>query len=84
MWLTIRMSTTTKTIAELFLNESDGRICCPAHGGHYLQSAHDNQPDAAWFDTPLGTWSRWSIADEADWRAATGAPACCESCGATI
>lgn len=77
--------TTTKTItAFLFVNDADGRIACAAHGGHYLSSAVASDPDGAWFDTPLGTWNRWSIVDENEWRAATGSPACCESCGATI
>ena len=77
------MATTTNTTA-LFLNQSDGRITCARHGGDYLRSGHDGQPDAAWYDTPLGRWTRWTMVDEQDWRTMIGAPACCESCGATI
>lgn len=71
-------------ITALFLNADTGRIACAAHGGHYLAAAHDADPDVAWYDTPLGRWTRWTIADEAQWRDMLGTHAECETCGGHI
>lgn len=75
------MTTATKT---LFLNHSSGQIACPDHAGHYLATAHKVSPDGASYDTPLGTWVRWTAIDENAWRQATGVAAGCESCGCGI
>ncbi len=71
------MTTTTTT---LYANEHSGSICCLKHVGMYAQTAIAARPKARRWHTPLGDWTRWTAADEADWVAEFGEPAQCESC----
>ena len=68
----------TKT--ELFCDEQSGRIACFDHVGMYAQSDINARPKARKWATPLGAWSRWTAADEAEWIEFAGSPARCESC----
>lgn len=51
----------------LFVHQN-GRVCCADHLGNYGTSALAAQPDVAWIDTPLGTWTRMSFLDIQDWE----------------
>lgn len=64
----------------LVLNEQSGMVACTAHAGHYAQSAITANPEWSHWDTPLGTWSRVTLSDEAAWIAAVGCKPSCEVC----
>ncbi len=68
-------------MSTLFTNDNSGVISCIEHGGHYLRVAVTERPNAKQWVTPLGTWRRWTDADEAEWDECFGKPAHCETCG---
>ena len=43
------------TTKALYINEN-GRTVCRAHGGSYLDSHLESNPDAVIIDTPLDNW----------------------------
>ena len=53
------------TTKALYINEN-GRTVCRAHGGSYLDSRLESNPNAVMIDTPLDNWLRLDAEDRAE------------------
>lgn len=59
----------------IYINEN-GRTACSSHGGMYLTSAINENPNAKEYDTPADNWVRLTDKERAEYDLA------CETCGA--
>lgn len=67
---------------ELWASDN-GRVCCPNHLGYSASAERSANPRARRLVTSLGSWSRLSSADVAEWSAflaGEGVAVLCEGC----
>jgi hypothetical protein len=59
--------------------DTNGRVVCSNHLGHYGVQLLAKRPGAGRLSTPLGEWVRFGVADTLEWLDIVGGNGC-ESC----